>query len=520
MTYIRLKLGLKRHIKTALGTGSCTILLAGLMQGQTVKSATTCERLSSLTLPNTTITLAQTVPAGNFTQPGTGTAAERKVDNLPTFCRVAATVKLSPDSDVQIEVWLPVNGWNGKFEAAGCCSSPDWMAAALSRGYATGGPRADAVAPDGRPAAPVRITTYRIHEMTMKAKAIVRAYYSRGPRFSYFIGCSAGGYQGLMEAQQFPADYNGIVVGAPVNTAKYLQVAQLWNASVMLKDPLSTPPGGNPLSSIAPGQYALINRAALAACDALDGVTDGLISDPTRCEFDPKTLLCSGEANQSCLTPAQVEAVQQIYSGVKNPRTGQSLHPPLMRGSEGAWPALTSFPFNAATRFFKNVVFGDPNWDWRTFDFDRDVAKTDAKVTSLNWAPPVGPNLKPFKSHGGKIIMWHGWNDPTISPLNSVNYHGSVSRLLGTQQTDQFFRLFMAPGTEHCGGGPGPNTFDALPALEQWLEQGRAPEKMLASHSTNGVVDRTRPLCQYPKVAQYKGTGSTDHADNFMCATR
>jgi feruloyl esterase len=244
-------------------------------------------------------------------------------------------------------------------------------------------------------------------------------------------------------------------------------------------------------------------------------VTDGLISDPTRCEFDPKTLLCQVEANQSCLTLAQVEAVQQIYSGLKNPRTGQSLHPPLMRGSESAWGALTSFPFNAAIRFFKNVVFDDPNWDWRTFDFDGDVARTDAKVRN----PPVDPNLKAFKSGGGKIIMWHGWNDPTISPLNSVNYHGSVSRLLGIQATDRFFRLFMVPGMEHCGGGPGPNAFDAMPVLEQWIEQGRAPEKILAAHSTNRVVDRTRPLCPHPQVARYKGTGSTDHADNFICAT-
>jgi feruloyl esterase len=487
------------------------------MQGQTANLATSCEILSSLTLPDTTITLAQTVPDGEFNQPATGGVAARKVDNLPAFCRVAATIKLPPDSNIQVEVWLPVSGWNGKFEGTGCCSSADWMATALSRGYATAGLR-----PSTTRQGPitVRITTYPIHEMTVKAKAIMWAYYSRGPRFSYFMGCSGGGYQGLSEAQQFPADYNGIMAGAPVGTAKYLQVAQLWNASVMLQDPSSTPLGSNPVTSIAPSQYLLINRAVLAACDAHDGVTDGLISDPTRCDFDPKTLLCPGEANQTCLTPAQIVAVQKIYSGVKNPRTGQALHPPIMRGSENAWPALTSFPFNTAIGFFKNVVFGDPTWDWRTFDFDRDLAKTDAKVASLNWLPPVDPNLKPFKRHGGKIIMWHGWNDPTISPLNSVNYYGSVSRLLGTQATDEFIRLFMVPGMEHCGGGPGPNTFDALMALEEWLEKDRAPEKMLATHSTKGVVNRTRLLCPYPQVAQYKGTGSTDNAENFICRTR
>ncbi len=514
MTRLLSSFGPKSHVMAILAAGSCSLLLAGLMQGQTINAAGSCERLSSLALPNTKITLAQTVPAGGFTQPPTGTAAARKFDNLPAFCRIGATINPSSDSNIKVEVWVPVGGWNGNFEGVGNGGfagviNYDGMATALSRRYVTASTDTGHVGNNGAwaPGHPERVVdfAYRaIHEMTVKAKAIVQAYYGRAPQFSYFAGCSGGGRQGLMEAQRFPADYNGIIVGAPANFPTHGAVAQLWNASAMLKNPLT------------PNQYTLINQAALAACDARDGVTDGLISDPTRCEFDPTTLRCQGAASEACLTNAQVNAVKDIYNGVRNPRTGREIFPGLMRGSEGAWPALTSAPYKLSTEFFKYLVFGDPGWNWRAFDFDADVAKTDARLAFLQNA--VDPNLQAFKRRRGKIIMWHGWNDPAISPLNSVNYYKSVS--LFAKQTDEFFRLFMAPGMNHCGGGPGPNNFDALTALEQWVEQGQAPEKIIASHSTNGVVDRTRPLCPYPQVAQYTGTGSTDDAENFMCKAR
>ena len=495
---------------------SCAVLLASIIQGQTLGAAASCENLSALTLPNTAITLAQVVPAGEFALPASGTEPARRIDHLPAFCRIAAAVKPSSDSDINMEVWLPVAGWNGKFEGVGNGGFAgrifyDDMAAALNRGYATAATDTGHVGNNGAwaPRHPERVVdfAYRaIHEMTVRAQAIVRAYYGRGPRVSYFTGCSTGGRQGLMEAQRFPADYDGIIAGAPVNFATHVVVAQLWNASVTLR---------NPASGISPRQYERINQAVVAACDAQDGVTDGLISDPARCNFDPKTLLCQGAATETCLTAAQVEAVKQIYNGVKNPRTGQEIFPPLTRGSEGAWPAVTSFPFTISTEFFKYLVFADPNWDWRTFDFDADVAKTDAKLASLVNA--VDPNLKAFQSRGGKIIVWHGWDDPSVSPLSSVNYYRSVSRLFGAKQTDGLFRLFMVPGMNHCGGGSGPNDFDALTSLEQWVEQGQAPARILASHSTNDVVDRTRPLCPYPQLAQFNGTGSIDDARNFVC---
>jgi feruloyl esterase len=491
-------------------------LLALLPQCQMLSAAESCEKLSSLVLPNTTITSARVIPAGDFTQPATGTTEELRVENVPAFCRIAATVKPSPDSDIKIEVWAPVDGWNGNLEAVGNGGFAgrlfyDDMATALRRGYATAATDTGHVGNNGAWALghQERVVDFgyrAIHEMTVQAKALVEAYYGRGPQKSYFTGCSTGGRQALMEAQRFPADYDGIIAGAPVNFATHVAVAQLWNASTMLR---------NPASGISQHQLEAINRAVLAACDGQDGVTDGLISNPTRCRFDPKTLRCQGAATETCLTDAQVEAARQIYGGVKNPRTGREIFPPLMRGSEQEWLALTSFPLMISTELFKYLVFEDPNWDWRGFDFDAGVAKTDAKLALLLNA--ADPDLKEFKKHGGKIIMWHGWNDPSVSPLNSVNYHASISHVFGANQTDGFFRLFMAPGTNHCGGGPGPNDFDALTALEQWVEQGKPPETLIASHTTNGVVDRARPLCPYPQVAQYKGNGNTDDAKSFVC---
>jgi feruloyl esterase len=502
-----------------LAAGSCAVLLATLVQGQTLNAAASCESLSSLTLANTTITLAQTVPAGEFSLPTTGAALARRFGNLPALCRVAATLKPSSDSDIKIEVWLPTSGWNGKFQGVGNGGfagsiSYGAMVTALNRGYATAstdtghvGSGVDGSWALGHPERVVDFGYRAIHEATVKAKAIVQAFYDRGARLSYFVGCSQGGRQGLMEAQRYPTDYNAIVVGAPVNFVTHLVAGKLWIASATLKDPASF---------IPPTQYRLINQAALAACDARDGVTDGLINDPTRCDFDPKTLLCQGAASETCLTAAQVEAVKKIYSGLKNPRTGRDIYPGMARGSELGWAAMAGGPnpHPFSTEPFKYLVFGDPNWDWRTFDFDADVAKTDAKLASHN---AVDPNLKAFKSRGGKIIMYDGWNADDNIALNSVNYYNSVFRVFGAKQTDEFLRLFMAPGMGHCGGGPGPNTFDALTALEPWVEQNKAPETFVASHSTNGVVDRTRPLCPYPQVAQYKGVGSTDDAANFAC---
>jgi feruloyl esterase len=421
---------------------------------------------------------------------------------------------------INFEVWMPVTGWNGKFQGVGGSGyagviSYAAMGAALNRGYATAstdtghtGGTGSALFALGHPELVVDFGHRAIHEMTLKAKALVGAFYERAPTRSYFVGCSTGGRQGLMEAQRYPIDYDGIVAGSSATFYGHHHAAQLWVASATLKDHASYLP---------PSTYPLINKAVLAACDARDGVSDGLLEDPRRCRFDPKTLLCSSGRSDSCLTAPQVETVQRIYSAVRNPRTGQEIFPPLPPGSELSWAtqAAGPEPSRLATEFFKYFVFEDPNWDWRTFDFDRDVSRADAKIGPIVTA--MDPDLKVFNAKGGKFIMYHGWNDQLIAAENSVNYYNGVVALFGAQQTDRFFRLFMAPGMQHCGGGPGPNTFDAVSALERWVEEGKAPQHITASHSTDGVVDRTRPLCPYPQVAAYKGHGSIDEAANFEC---
>lgn len=478
-----------------------------------------CENLATLRLPNTAITVAQSVPAGEFTLPGGGGPTRPSFKNLPAFCRVAATVKPTADSDIKIEVWMPVSGWNGKFQAIG---NGGWSGAigypslggALARGYATagtdtghsGGSASFAL---GHPEKVIDFGYRAVHEMTVQAKAIIKAYYGSGPKYSYWNGCSSGGKQGLKEAQRFPEDYDGIIAGAPANNWTHLMAGELWIGQATLKDPAS---------HIPPYKYALINEAVLEACDSLDGVKDGVLENPMRCHFNPKMLQCKGDDVPSCLTAAQVEAVRKIYAPATNPRTGKEIFPGLAPGSELGWGALAGGPkpFPIADEHFKYLVFKNPNWDFKTLNFDSDVALADKLDNGTINA--IKPNLKMFKARGGKLIMYHGWNDQLIAPENSVNYYRSVvAKMGGLKKTDSFFRLFMAPGMGHCAGGPGPNTCDYVSALERWVEKGEAPDQLIASHTTGGKVDCTRPLCAYPQVAKYKGTGSTDDAANFEC---
>jgi feruloyl esterase len=488
--------------------------------------AASCERLASLTLPDTAVTLAQPVAAGAFTPPaggrgpaGAGRAGAGPFAALPAFCRVAATLKPTSDSDIKIEVWLPSSGWNGKFQAvgnggwAGAISYPA-MADALARGYATsstdtghtGGRGSFAL---GHPEKFVDFAYRSEHEMTVKAKAIIDGYYGRAPQRSYWNGCSTGGRQGLAEAQRYPGDYDGIIAGASANPRTYLNSWQLSIAHAVLKDPASF---------IAPTKYPMIHQAVVAACDALDGVKDGLIADPPRCRFDPKSLECRGDDRSTCLTGAQVAAARAVMSPARNPRTGEEIFPGLEPGTELAWGGLVGGPepIDLVLDQFRYIVFKDPGWDWRTFDLERDLAaanKVDGGTINA-----INPDLTPFASRGGKLLMYHGWSDGLVPPRASVNYYTSVVKTMGgPAKTHEWIELFMVPGMGHCGGGEGPNTFDMVTALEQWVEQGKAPERIIASRVTGAGVQRTRPLCPYPQVAAYVGTGSTDEAANFVC---
>ena len=316
-----------------------------------------------------------------------------------------------------------------------------------------------------------------------------------------------------MEAQRFPADYDGIVAGAPANNWTRLMAGDFDGVLAVLRQPASN----LPLPALG-----LLYRGALAACDSADGVTDGVLDDPRRCAFDPGRLACTGsQAPPSCLTPPQVEAARRVYGGLKDPKTGAQLYPGLVPGSEPFWPHRNAAnPFPIPIAHYKWLVFADPNWDWKTFDWS-DAKHYQAHVDAeAKYAPilnATNPDLREFRKRGGKILQYHGWNDQLIAPENSIDYYESVKNFFGGGDVSSFYRLFMAPGMAHCAGGTGPNTFDMQTALEQWVERGNAPDQIVATRAINGVVDRTRPLCQFPKVAIYKGSGDINDAANFVC---
>jgi len=422
--------------------GSCALVFATMMYGHALNAAASCESLSSLALPDTSITLARMVPAGGFTLPGPGPAAVLQLSALPGFCRVAATLTPSPDSDIKIEVWLPVLGWNGKFQAVGNGGwagsiSYDAMAFALQEGYATastdtGHTGGNATFAIGHPEKVIDFAYRAVHEMAVKSKAIIAAFYDRAPRFSYWTGCSTGGRQGLMAAQRYPEDFDGIVAGAPANNQTQLCAWRIAVEARILRQPASVVPRT---------KLALVNRSVLAACDALDGVTDGLLTDPNQCRFDPASLLCRGVDRDDCLTASQVEAVKMGYAPARR-KTGELIYPGLVPGGEMGWAMLTAAnpePGGIDVGMFRYVAHEDPAWDWRTFDLDRDSALIDKKAGFID---ATNPDLSAFRARGGKLIIYHGWNDGgsggAISPQNSVNYYSSVLATMGSRQQNGY----------------------------------------------------------------------------------
>ncbi len=420
---------------------------------------------------------------------------------------------------------MPTAHWNSKFMGVGnggMAGSISYasMAAAISRGYATSSTDTGHEGPnnDGSYALDHREKVidfgYRaVHEMTLKAKIIIAAYYGRAPAFSYWNGCSTGGRQALTEAQRFPADYNGIVAGAPANFLTHLQASSIWKAQAIRKNP-----GGLiPLSKLP-----LIHNAVVAACDARDGVKDSLLGDPRLCDLDLKTLECTGEDRSDCLTAAQVAVARAFYSPTVNPRTRELIYPGLMQGSELGWSSdagrmHADITKTQASEYLRYGVFHDASWDFTTFDFDSAMEFADRIDDGATRA--TDPNLRDFFHRGGKLLQYHGWSDPSISPLNSINYYNSVLDFMGgPANVRDSYRLFMVPGMDHCGGGDGPNTFDSIRAIDEWVKTGKAPDQVIASRIQDGKTERTRPLCPYPQLAKYKGTGSTDDAANFSCS--
>jgi len=505
--------------------------------------ATECQALAGLELADTTIAVSQLVAAGAFTPPvGPGPIVIVPYKDLPAFCRVAGTIRPSKDSNIQFEVWMPASGWNGRLQGVGnggFAGDIPYMlfGPSLMHGYAvvasdTGHTGGDASWALGHPEKTIDFGYRAVHETTVRAKALLRAFYGSQPKHSYFTSCSNGGRQALMEAQRYPEDWDGIVAGAPANFWTHHFSGFAWDVQALLA----------PGSYIPSAKLNAIEAAALKACDARDGLEDGLIDNPPACHFDPSVLLCKGAESDKCLTEPQIAALKKIYAG-PHLANGSRVFPGYVPGGEvgllgwanwinGTGPGKGE-QARFATQFFANMVFGNAAWEIKDFNVDKDVKAADDKTARILNA--TDPNLKAFRGRGGKLIMYHGWSDAAIPPENTIDYYRSVVGAMGQQETDQFVRLFLVPGMAHCLLGPGPNSFgqftpaqqhdpdhDIELALERWVEGGQAPDQMIATKyksdfdPTKGV-SRTRPLCAYPKVAHWKGSGSIDDAANFEC---
>jgi len=497
-----------KRVKRVLGLLGGAVLAGNL-------AAATCDSLMKLSLPNTSLTLAQTVDSGSFSPP-----VGRPVNNLPSFCRVAGVIHPVEDSAISFEVWIPSSGWNGRFYGIGNGGYAgvigyDGLATAVRHGAAAAstdtGHSANSLEPNaswalGHPQKIIDFGYRAIHETAVKGKAIAAAFYGSAVRHAYFNSCSNGGRQALMEAQRFPEDYDGIVAGAPANYWTHLLTQAMWDVTALLSQPGSYIPAA---------KMTTVENAVVAACDAADGVKDGVVGDPAQCRFDPSVLLCKGEDSNDCLTAPQVATLRKLYDG-PGPKVFPG-HAPGGEAGPGGWGIWVTGPaqekslgFGFGTQFFKNMVYQDAAWDYHTFDLQRDLKKADEKMAhDLN---STDADLKAFERRGGKLILYHGWSDAAIPAYSTIDYYNRVEAKLKPKETEAFVRLYLAPGMQHCGGGPGPNSFDMNQPMEDWVEQGAAPGPIVATRA-----GRSRPLCPYPQVARWKGSGSTDEAASFAC---
>ena len=487
-------------------------------------NAADCEQLASLKLAHTEITRAQSVAPGAFKPPpgpapGGPPVPPGAYERLPAFCRLTGTIRPTADSDIRFEVWMPASDWNGKFVGVG---NGVWagsityfsMVDPLSMGYATAatddghqGSPLDASFAAGHPDKLVDFGHRALHETTVASKAAIAAFYGRNTSRSLFVSCSTGGRQGLMEAHRYPADYDGISSMAPANPMVPLMVSSLWTGYVAMKDAASR---------IPPSKFAVVHKAAVAACDAGDGLKDGIISAPRSCRFDAAALQCTGEEGPDCLTAAQLAALRGIYQGPRNPLSGREIYPGFSPGSEMMFPIQTSGPepFGASTTFMKSLVFRDASWDFRRFDYDKDVTRALEVGSAQLDVPPDG--LDAFFAGGRKLLLSHGWADGLIPAMSTVNFYDKLLTHLGPKTAAENTRLFMIPGMGHCAGGDAPFVFDAISTLDTWVDTNRAPERIVVSNPPNAPA-RTRPLCPWPQQAVFSGVGSTDEEKNFTC---
>jgi feruloyl esterase len=477
------------------------------------RAVRTCESLSTVAYPNTTIESAAVDPAN------------------PGICRITAYITHPPNGDrVRIWIGIPTGNWNGRFLGTGgggfSGGSPGGINQPLALGYAAGatdtghegGSGSFALDANGR----LNWQLIRdnahvgIHEMTVLGKALAEAMYGAAPRYSYFNGCSTGGRQALMEAQRYPQDYDGIVAGAPAINWTRLHPQQLWGAVLMNA-------AANPIPAC---KLEAATAAAIAACDAIDGVKDGVLEDPQQCHYDPKPLIGTSAGECGVFTAADVELIRKIWEGPRRedgsflwygPARGADLRP--LSGSRGT--PLKPQPFTITLDWFRYFLAQNPQLEWTTITraayerfWDQSVEEYGIVIGTDN------PDLTAFRDRGGKAIVWHGWADPLITAAGTIDYYQRVQKQMGgAEKTAEFARLFLAPGIGHCGGGAGPAPYGQLDALLSWVEEQRAPATLPAARrDQTGAITRSRPLCGYPLVARYKGSGSTDDAANFVCS--
>jgi hypothetical protein len=511
------------------------VLLLGLMAGR-VSAQDACARLADLKLDGARIDSVTMSAGTDF--PAVG---QRLAVHAGPRCEVNVVATPTADSQIRFTLWLPLQqAWNGKYLQKG---SGGWggdvytyaLATPLGRGYAT------AVADDGHASDgtahfmvghPEKLIDFgyrAIHETSRLARPIIVAYYGAAEKKAYFVGCSDGGREALMQAQRYPDDFDGIVAGAPAAAWNELMAGFVWNERAM------SSADGKPVLTAT--KLGLLQAAALRSCDAMDGLRDGLIDDPRRCLFDPETLLCKAIDSDKCLTRAQVDAVKKVYGGPVDPVTGARIHPGLETGTEADPFGWRTWLLGGDQAKFGNSHFGDAvyqgaPWNWRSSDLHGDLVLARSRASALD---ATNPDLREFRAHGGKLLLFHGWGDAALPPRGTIEYVEDVRRFMeahgGPGDIDDFARLFMAPGMGHCWGGPGATSFgneevpapglvqdadhDIVMALDRWVEHGQAPGRIVATRT--GTAPMTRPLCVYPAVARYSGKGSSDDAANFSC---
>lgn len=497
----------------------------------TGSAAATCDQLASLTLPSAVVTKAESVQRGEFTPPDN----DPPLSPLPAFCRVRLTATPTEDSDIHIEVWMPQSGWTGRLLGTGGGGYAGSIAygslvSGLRSGYAVVSSDMGTAPPSGNKGAPHLIGHPErwsdfgwrsTHLMTVLAKSIVDAFYGRVPDHSYFSGCSTGGMQGLREAQQFPEDYDGILAGAPGSNRARIHIAILWNYAAAQR---------TPEAALSPADLELVHRSVLRSCGASSTVaaSEPFLLDPRACDWAPEVLQCSGTRKNGCLTNEQIATVSALYQGPQNSRTREQIFPGLARGSELGWRAYMPPSVSMGEMPWRGVfewVFGS-GWDWKTFDYDQDVTTFETVLGPFFVA--TSPELSHFRKQGGKLLLYTGWDDWLSAPQDTIDYYESLVETVSEQEalpdardalqsTQEFARLFLFPGMAHCRGGAGPSEFEGLTTLVDWVERANAPDRLMATQSTDGVETLRRPVCAYPNVARYIGSGDTSSTKNYTC---